>query len=81
LSYAENWRFASNLFMKSIAAHPSTGPTFQFPSALDSRVGWRLPSEGKGHTFESCRVRQIFFTLQRDLRALTGTLALSHSSE
>jgi hypothetical protein len=21
---------------------------------------WRLPSEGKGHTFESCRVRQFF---------------------
>jgi hypothetical protein len=23
----------------------STGPTLQFPSALDSRVGWLLPSE------------------------------------
>jgi hypothetical protein len=40
-----------------------------------------LPSEGKGHTFESCRVRHFFFTLQRDMRALTETLALSHSSE
>ncbi len=27
-----------------------------------------LPSEGKGHTFESCRVRQFFLTLQRDMR-------------
>src|ERR1700738_2868610 len=34
---------------------------FRFPSAVDSRVDWRLPSEGKGHTFESCRVRQFFF--------------------
>jgi hypothetical protein len=29
--------------MKSIVAHPSTGPTFQFPSAVDNRVDWRLP--------------------------------------
>src|SRR5713226_2281666 len=34
-------------------------PTLQFPSAVDSRVGWLLLSEGKGHTFESCRVRQF----------------------
>jgi len=33
------------------------------------RDRWRLPSEGKGHTFESCRVRQFFFILQRDIRA------------
>jgi len=67
--------------MKSIVAHPSTGPTLQFPSAVDSRVGWRLPSEGKGHTFESCRVRKFFFILQRDIGARTETRALSHSSE
>jgi hypothetical protein len=30
-----------------------------------------LPSEGKGHTFESCRVRQSFLCLQRDMRART----------
>ena len=47
--------------MESIEAHPNTGLTLQFPSAVNSRVGRRLPSEGKGHTFESCRVRQIFF--------------------
>jgi hypothetical protein len=45
LSYAENWRFASNLFMKSMAAHPSAA--LQFPSAVDSRVGWRLPLKAK----------------------------------
>jgi hypothetical protein len=28
-----------------------------------------LPSEGKGHTFESCRVRQLFYVLQRDMHA------------
>jgi hypothetical protein len=39
----------------------STGPTLQFPAAVGGRVGWRLPSEGKGHTFESCRVRHFFF--------------------
>jgi hypothetical protein len=26
---------------------------------VDSRVGWRLPTEDKGDTFESCRVRQF----------------------
>src|SRR5882724_2204978 len=39
-----------------------------------------LPSEGKGHTFESCRVRQFFFILQRDIRAESKTAALAHSS-
>jgi len=28
--------------MESIVAHPDTGPTLQFASAVDSRVGWRL---------------------------------------
>jgi hypothetical protein len=28
-----------------------------------------LPSEGKGHTFESCRVRQFLFILQLYMRA------------
>src|SRR5882762_5066970 len=59
--------------MESIVAHPSTGPTHRFPSAVDSRVGWRLPSEGKGHTFESCRVRQLFFVLQRDMQTQPAT--------
>ena len=27
-------------------------PTFQFPSAVDCMVGWRLPAEGEGHTFD-----------------------------
>ena len=45
------------------------------------RDRWRLPSEGKGHTFESCRVRQFFFILQRDIRAESKTAALPHSSE
>ena len=70
-----------NPFMESIVAHPSAGPTLQFPSAADSRVGWRLPSEGKGHTFESCRVRQFFLILQRDMRARTETRNLPRSSE
>jgi hypothetical protein len=38
-----------------------------------------LPSEGRGHTFKSCRVRH--FILQRDMRARTETPALRHSSE
>jgi hypothetical protein len=39
-----------------------------------------LPSEGKGHAFESCRVRQ-FFLLQRDMRAGTKTPTVPHSNE
>jgi hypothetical protein len=68
VSYAENWRFASNLFMKSIAAHPNTGPTLQFPSALDSRVGWRLPSERS-------RVRIVSGEgqLHRDVQKIAGS--------
>jgi hypothetical protein len=42
---------------------------------------WRLPSEGKGHTFESCRVRQFFLILQRDMSARTETPTLPRSSE
>jgi hypothetical protein len=38
-----------------------------------------LPSEGKGHTFESCRVRQIFFILQGDMRAWTKTPVVPRS--
>jgi hypothetical protein len=45
--------FRLQSFVESIVAHPDTGPTLQFPWAVDSKVGWRLPSEGKGHTFES----------------------------
>ena len=33
--------------------------------------GGPLPSEGKGHTFESCRVRQIFLIFQRGMCART----------
>jgi hypothetical protein len=40
-----------------------------------------LPSEGRGHTFESCRVRQFFLIFQRDMRARAETPALRHSSE
>jgi hypothetical protein len=32
-----------------------------------------LPSEGKGHTFESCRARQFFLILQHDMRARAET--------
>ncbi len=41
--------------------------------ALEAAVGLGepLPSEGKGHTFESCRVRQIFLIFQRSMRART----------
>jgi len=45
------------------------------------RMGTLSCSEGKGHTFESCRVRQFFPELQRDVHALTGTSALLHLSE
>ena len=41
----------------------------------------RLPSEGKGHTFESCRVRQFFLILQRDMSARTETPTLPRLSE
>jgi len=47
----------------------------------EQQGGWRLPSEGKGHTFESCRVRQFFFVSQRAMRARTKTPVLSHSNE
>jgi len=40
-----------------------------------------LLSEGKGHTFESCRVRQFFLILQRDMRTRTETPTLPRSSE
>jgi hypothetical protein len=40
-----------------------------------------LPSEGKGHTFESCRVRQLFFVLQRDMQTQPETSVLIHSRE
>jgi hypothetical protein len=33
--------------------------------------GLALRSEGKGHTFESCRVRRFFLILQWDMRART----------
>jgi hypothetical protein len=38
-----------------------------------------LPSEGKGHTFESCRVRQFILFFQRDMRDRTEIPALRHS--
>jgi hypothetical protein len=38
-------------------------------------------SEGKGHTFESCRVRQFSLFLQRDMYARTKAPALPHSGE
>jgi hypothetical protein len=38
-------------------------------------------SEGKGHTFESCRARQFSRFLQRDMCARTNTPALPPSSE
>ena len=56
---AESRRLASDLFMEAIVARPGTGPAPQSPSAIDSPVGWRFPSEGEGHTFESCRVRHF----------------------
>ena len=46
------------------------------------RVYWHhLPFEGKGHTFESCRVRQIFLVLLRDMRARTAAAMPCHSRE
>ena len=40
-----------------------------------------LPSEGKGHAFESRRVRQFLFIFQRDTRVQTKNRILSCSSE
>ena len=40
-----------------------------------------LPSEGKGHTFESCRVRQFLFIFQRDTRVQTKNRIVSCSSK
>src|SRR5258708_7745322 len=45
------------------------------------RMGSLYCSEGKGHTFESCRVRQFFLILQRDMSARTETPTLPRSSE
>ena len=60
---AENWRFAPNLFMESIVAHP----TLRFPSAVDSRVDRRLPSRGKGHSSEIVAARQFLVVMQDDV--------------
>jgi hypothetical protein len=61
LSYAENWRFASNLFMKSMAAHPSAA--LRFPSAVDS-TGWlAFAPESKA----SARFRRFFPILSMGL--------------
>ena len=55
---------------------PNVGPTLQVPSAVICRVGRRLPSEGKGHTFESCRVRlRISGVLLRADSQFRGLLA------
>jgi hypothetical protein len=35
------------------------------PEAPVAQLDRALPSEGKGHTFESCRVRQCPFEAQR----------------
>jgi len=48
---------------------------------LDPQAMVTLPSEGKGHTFESCRVRQFLFIFQRDTRVQTKNRILSCSSE
>ena len=40
-----------------------------------------LPSEGKGHAFESRRVRQFLFIFQRDTRVQIKNRILSCSSE
>jgi hypothetical protein len=77
----ENWRFVSDLFMECIVAHPSTGPTLRFPSAVDSRVDWRSPSEGKGHTFRIVSGAPNFIVLQPDARAQTETVGPSNSRE
>src|SRR6266481_868022 len=45
------------------------------------RMGTLSCSEGKGHTFESCRGRHFFLVLQRAMRARTKTPVLSHSNE
>ena len=72
---AEKWGFASNLSMESRGS-PNVGPTLQVPSAVICRVGRRLPSEGKGHTFESCRVRlRISGVLLRADSQFRGLLA------
>jgi hypothetical protein len=42
-----NRRFASNLFMKFIVAHPSAGPTLQFPSAVTVRLIGVCPPKAK----------------------------------
>ena len=56
---------------------------FQVLSSIETRDQFLrpLPSEGRGHTFESCRVRQFFLIFQRDMRARAETPALRHSSE
>jgi hypothetical protein len=77
LSYAENWRFASNLFMKSMAAHPSAA--LQFPSAVDSRVGWRLPLKAK-HLRDFAGSSQ-YFQWDWDARKTAGTFQLAHRKQ
>ena len=52
------------------AARPIGYITANAPVAQLDRA---LPSEGKGHTFESCRVRQLLFVLQRDMQTQRET--------
>jgi len=41
-SYAESWRFASNLFMKSIVAPPSTGPSISVGGGQQNWLAFAL---------------------------------------
>jgi len=40
-----------------------------------------LPSEGKGHTFESCQVHPFTFVLQRDIQTQPEASVQVHSRE
>jgi hypothetical protein len=51
------------------------------PHAPVAQLDRALPSEGKGHTFESCRVRQFIFMVRRAMRARTETPSLCRPSE
>src|SRR5258708_39510364 len=58
---AENWRFASNLFMESIEAHPNTGQPYNFRRRWTAGLVGDCPPKAK--VTRSNRVgRASFFT-------------------
>jgi hypothetical protein len=86
LSYSRKWNsaFDKNLFRPMTPS--STTPLQaaserQFAVAPLTLARWRLPPEGKGHTFRIVSGATNFIVLQSDARAQTETVGPSNSRE